>query len=302
MRITEEENIFFHKNLEYFKRICEFRPYLLKPECKETNKPFRLDVGPCYKTWHECQKEDYIPSIHTVEKIIRFFNENITPSISIRDFLGKDLTQTENMYQKKKYQSEDSFLLGKYYCYYYSDEAQEGTVYGGFLKIYRERGKMNVFLFLDIRESSQWNQLEELSDGFEDETPEDRRRKFRSYRSSLNRKDRGIYYCEGEVHFYSDSFVIEAKNVNCSDHVTWLSFNRDKTPDLYQYPGGLGVYLSPCVKDIWNRICVIGISRKKVRLEHLTPQQKECLKLKENSHHRFFIDDEKNEEWLDCLY
>ena len=153
-RLTDDEVRLFRANYKFMWRTLGTTPYAVQSS-KNTaytvkNKPVENDgLLPSYAICFACYREDYIPTPYVVNKIVRFFNANLSPSISPWQFLNEDLSESANIRYKgtSKY---DSRFIGEYNCYYTSSGSSADTT-GALLKIYKRDNVLKASLITGIR-------------------------------------------------------------------------------------------------------------------------------------------------------
>lgn len=135
-KLTENENKFFHLNYDYMWKKLNTAPYYVSGtgECPLWIK--NTEVLPSYVNLSKCRNHDFIPSIMIVNKIVNFYNSNISPEITAFQFLTEDLSLTDAN-RTKNIELVDNRFLGTYYGYYYNDSDIKQVV-GIIIKIYEE--------------------------------------------------------------------------------------------------------------------------------------------------------------------
>ena len=112
--MTKDENNLFHANYKYMWNKLSTTYYHVKTG---TPKASHIQGGaylPAYSICSKCFKTDYEPSIGTVDSIVQFYNQNLSPQINTYQFLHEKLEKTDEIrYQTKTIN--DQRFIGKYY-------------------------------------------------------------------------------------------------------------------------------------------------------------------------------------------
>ena len=85
--MTKDENNLFHANYKYMWNKLSTTYYHVKTG---TPKASHIQGGaylPAYSICSKCFKTDYEPSIGTVDSIVQFYNQNLSPQINTYQFL-----------------------------------------------------------------------------------------------------------------------------------------------------------------------------------------------------------------------
>ena len=89
--MTKDENNLFHANYKYMWNKLSTTYYHVKTG---TPKASHIQGGaylPAYSICSKCFKTDYEPSIGTVDSIVQFYNQNLSPQINTYQFLHEKL-------------------------------------------------------------------------------------------------------------------------------------------------------------------------------------------------------------------
>ena len=137
VRLEKEEALNFHANYCYMWKKLNTAPYYVcgygeMPE--KINAPWLL---PSYANLSKCLNQEYIPSMNIVNKIVQFYNANITPPVDAYVFLHERLEESD----RHRGVGDDNGLKeleGLYYGYYYAGIPDEKHIYSAIIKIYKD--------------------------------------------------------------------------------------------------------------------------------------------------------------------
>ena len=98
------------------------------------NSPWML---PSYVNPSKCLNPTFVPSMNIVNKIVQFYNANISPAVDVYVFLHERLEDSDG----KRHVGDNSMLdelKGLYYGYYYAGIEDEAHIYGALIRIYND--------------------------------------------------------------------------------------------------------------------------------------------------------------------
>lgn len=152
--MTTKEKCIFHKNYKYMWSKLSTTHYYATCENaslrkERTSHLLGCELLPSYTMCSRCMKDEYEPSIKTVNKIVQFYNQNLSPAVSTRQFLNEELELSDN----ERYRNSSLFdnrFIGTFYGYYLS-ASLENKIVGAILKIYEEDGIMKAVMISGIR-------------------------------------------------------------------------------------------------------------------------------------------------------
>lgn len=149
VRLDEEENITFHKNYNYMWKKLNTVPYYV---CGAGNPPQWIKepwLLPSYANLSKCLSSEYVPSINLVNKIVQFYNANISPQVDTFAFLHETL-ETGDAVRTTACFADASPYCGIYRGYYYAGLVDKKEVYGAILHIQEAYGEIGVQLLTGI--------------------------------------------------------------------------------------------------------------------------------------------------------
>ena len=89
-KLTPEENKFFHINYDYMWKKLNTAPYYVSGSGDCPIYIRNEEELPSYVNLSKCRNPEFIPSINIVNKIVNFYNCNISPEITTFQFLKED--------------------------------------------------------------------------------------------------------------------------------------------------------------------------------------------------------------------
>lgn len=137
IRLEESEQETFHANYCYMWKKLNTAPYYV---CGYGEEPDWINASwllPSYANLSKCLNPSFSPSMNIVNKIVQFYNANISPSIDSYEFLHVRLEDSD---EKRGIGDcgELAELAGLYYGYYYAGIEDETHIYGALIKIYSD--------------------------------------------------------------------------------------------------------------------------------------------------------------------
>ena len=108
--MTKDENNLFHANYKYMWNKLSTTYYHVKTG---TPKASHIQGGaylPAYSICSKCFKADYEPSIGTVDSIVQFYNQNLSPQINTYQFLHEKLEKTDEIRYQTKTINDQRFI------------------------------------------------------------------------------------------------------------------------------------------------------------------------------------------------
>ena len=243
--ITMEESEIFHANLAFMWQKLSTNHYHAKndtPTARALNIQGAEDL-PAYSVLSRCANdEEYTPPRSVVDKIVVFYNRNITPETDTYQFLHESLQLTADL-RSRKNNILDGRFLGTYYCYYPS-AADSNILHGGILKIYQTPGLLRAALVTGLRDDAALTSPEIMA--VFDDKPD--LQKYNAYYDLQDKNDRRCSYYEGiveitqrslQIHFYEPSGALKKLTLTINIH--------HYTPLSKRYDGGMGYVL--CTSD-----------------------------------------------------
>jgi len=304
--VTEEERTIFHKNYEYmWEKLNTTHYYLKGPSTSAQAMHARqrikgIDLLPAYSICSQCKSGTYAPSNKTVMKFVTFYNENITPATSFKEFLHTDLSLLDDSrYIKisgldKKY---INIFKGIYYGYYIS-ASEAGEVHGAVLKIFESEKMLRAVLVTGIFTDEEMSS-EALTDLFRNKQVTKER--YDHYFNSQSIKNKRSYFYDGDVEITNESIfiVFRGHDVECRKLVFTLdNKNYPKRLDR-SYLGGLAFIMSTNSGPLNTRFYQMGILNSAVGLLSFSDERiSRLLKLK-TDRNDVQLDNKKDGAWLE---
>ena len=245
--MTNKEKRLFHKNWKYMwsKLSTTYydvkHPYTSRFEGidAETSIPLQYDEKklPAYSVCSRINSDKtYEPSMHTVNKVVAFYNLYINPPVTSFQFLNEDLGMSDNSRYLNPTDTDGRFV-GQYWGYYLVGE----KMLGAYLSIYEINRRLRATLVTGVRDN------EELMGGalkkvFDQKQPQ--HKDFMEYFSSRRTEDKRCYFYEGDVELTRSSMIILFRTPDITRRKIVLSLNLDCfTEDREKYWGGLALIM-----------------------------------------------------------
>ena len=259
--MTEKEARLFHKNYEYMWSKLHTTHYYVTNEAaaQKAGKSSSVVGGsylPSYAICSKCMRPDYEPSTQTVNKIVDFYNKNLTPPVDTWAFLHDDLSLTDAQ-RSSGSNPVDPRFIGTYYGYYFSS-ARPGRVHGAILKIYAENYKLKSVLVQGLH-TDQGLFHEELLRLMQKTPPT--QRQFDQYYKAQPLENRRSHYLEGEVEITEKSLLILFRSNDPQPIKLCFALNITNVRPNRQgkYLGGLAYLLSTAENAFGGRFYQMGI-------------------------------------------
>ena len=279
-RLTDDEARLFRANYEFMWRTLGTTPYAVQPNKKTAytveNRPVENEgLLPSYAICYACYRDDYIPTPYVVNKIVRFFNANLSPSISPWQFLNEDLAANANIRYKgtSKY---DSRFIGVYNCYYTSSGSSADTT-GALLKIYKRDNVLKASLITGIR-SDQDFQDKALRSLFEKDTLT--KKDFDKFHTERLSGEKRYYYFEGNAEITASSVLIVLSSYEDEDVrklILTLNTKRFPTSRKEPYHGGLAFAMTTSDNPFDTRFYLMGLINSKYEAYSLQDERIEKM-------------------------
>lgn len=149
IKLTEEENIFFHDNYAYMWKKLNTAPYYVSGFGEIPSWIKNEESLPSYVNLSKCMNRSYVPSMNLVNKIIAFYNYNITPGVDAYQFLHEKLEDTDAV-RNAATENGSKECLGVYYGYYYAGLSEEKVIYGALIYIFEDGNDVTVRLITGL--------------------------------------------------------------------------------------------------------------------------------------------------------
>ena len=251
--MTKDENNLFHANYKYMWNKLSTTYYHVKTG---TPKASHIQGGaylPAYSICSKYFKTDYEPSIGTVDSIVQFYNQNLSPQINTYQFLHEKLEKTDEIrYQTKTIN--DQRFIGKYYGYYLSTS---GENLGAVLQVYEDNDILKAVIITGIRNNEELFG-NELADIFSNTPPTSKH--FQTYFETRSTENQRCSFYEGTVDITTSSILIFLTSPIEPIRKMVITFNIDCFPPGYNRPyhGGLSFVMATSDGPFDTRVFKMG--------------------------------------------
>lgn len=149
IRLEDEEVPFFHANYVYMWKKLNTAPYYVNGNGEMPRWIKAPELLPSYVNLSKCMNSEFVPSMNIVNKIIAFYNANITPEVTAFQFLHEKLESTDDKRHTGQ-QVDTGMFSGLYYGYYFSGNPNRKEVYGAVIKVFEANGQTGVQMIAGI--------------------------------------------------------------------------------------------------------------------------------------------------------
>ena len=149
IRLEESEIACFHMNYVYMWKKLNTAPYYVSGAGEIPPWIHDEYLLPSYVNLSKCMNPEYVPSVNLVNKIVQFYNANISPAVDTFTFLHERL-ETTDAHRTAVSASSAAPLAGLYCCYYFSEEEDRPQVRGGMLRLTVKNNDIEAVLVADI--------------------------------------------------------------------------------------------------------------------------------------------------------
>ena len=298
--ITKEEGRIFHANFKFMWEKLSINYYHIKMRT-ETGKALGYagtEILPAYSVLSRCANDrNYCPSRSVVNKIVAFYNMNITPDTDTWQFLHQRLGADPTRYSKKN-DIRDERFLGVYYCYYPFPSEPE-LITGGMLKIYKTKDSLRAAMVSGLRGDAALID-DNLLTVFQN-TPD--LKQYDTYRAGLEKSDRRCSYYEGRVEITQRSLLIHFYEPSGAQKKMSMTFNVHQIALLNKpYDGGLGYMLSTSDGSYDTRFNKIGLINRSNGCVSLKDERvKAILKISESDGYMAMLTSSVDRAWYDMI-
>ena len=254
-KLTEEENKFFHLNYDYMWQKLNTAPYYVCGAGECPNWIRNSEELPSYVNLSKCRNHSFVPSMTIVNKIVKFYNYNLTPEVTTFQFLREDLSITDIKRSRNTSVFDDRFL-GTYYGYYY-DDSEEKKIVGAMINIFEENQMLRVRAITGINSQDELygNNLKKLFNREIITTTA-----YKKYHDSLDISQRGITYYEGAVEVTPRFLVMAMKGIDREDKQLAITLSIESFVENKEYISGLS--FSVLISDKHDiQFFMFGLSR-----------------------------------------
>ena len=301
--MTPNELLLFHKNYKYMWNKLSTTHYYARCDAasykaEKTQHLVGCSLLPSYVICSRCMDDSYEPSSKIVNKIVRFYNENIAPPVNTYQFLNEDLQSSDH----ERYRSSsiyDKRFLGTYYGYYLS-ASTENKLLGAVLNIYEENSLLKAIFVSGIRSDAELTHYE-LFDVISD--PSSVTKKFEEYFNKRDPENQRCYLYNGDVELTQNSLTIFLNGTNEDSRKLTLTFNTDCFTNAVKrnYYGGLAFALSSNDGPLDARFYKLGMINSHVGIISL--QNKSIIELLRINHtgNNITLTSAADREWYEVV-
>lgn len=302
--MTDQQKKMFHKNYNYMWRKLNTTHYYAtcdNARYSEDRNIYLLGrrLLPCYTMCSRCMNDNYEPSENTVKKIVQFYNMNLSPQISTKDYLNKELELSDNDISLNT-AIFDQRYLGTFYGYYLSASV-EGMVSGAILKLYEEDKIIKATMVSGIRADEELRSPDLLK--LLQKVPVSHTA-FEKYFNSRSLTKQCCYLYNGSVVITHTSMLIYLQG-NDEDHRRLtLTFTLDGIParNKRPYQGGLAFALSTNDGPFDARFYKIGFNGTSLGYMNInTPSIKEMLKINSSNGYSISLSEKDDRAWFEFV-
>lgn len=299
IRLDEKEREIFHANYCYMWKKLNTAPYYV---CGYGEEPEWINASwllPSYANLSKCLNPSFAPSMNIVNKIVQFYNANVSPSTDTYQFLHTRLEDTDH---KRGLGDSNKIneLTGLYYGYYYAGIEDEKQIYGSLLKIYDDGNSVSACMIAGLTDNDimQSQTVRDIIDE-KDVSLE----KYRDFKHGLPLQKRRTSIYEGPVVYSPGLMTLSLKDVDHEKNTLHLRIPTGPSIDG-KYIGSLA--LITMFSDNFDfQFLKIGIERADIDdLSVLSLEDEkllELLKIKKADNEHIYLPRMDNTRWLDYL-
>lgn len=298
--ITTEELEIFHSNLEFMWQKLSTNHYHVKNDTPSARALHIIGAEdlPAYSILSRCANDKtYVPPRSVIDKIVIFYNQNITPETDTYQFLHERLDLSPELRNRKNNVLDDRFL-GTYFCYYPS-AADSGLLHGGILKIHKTPGILRAAIVTGLRNDAALTSREVIAvfDGKPD------LKKYTAYYDALDKNNRRCSYYEGNVEITQRSLLIHFYEPNGALKKLTLTLNIHQFTSLTKpYDGGMGYILCTSDGSFDTRFFKVGLMNVLDGCLSLEDERvKEALDFKETDGRKVILSSATDRAWFDLI-
>ena len=299
IRLEGDEISCFHANYLYMWKKLNTAPYYVNGSGELPPWIREEYLLPSYVNLSHCMNPDYVPSMNLVNKIVQFYNANISPAVDTYIFLHERLEEGD-AHRTTVGGASAAPYCGTYFCYYFS-EAEDGQfIRGALLYLFEKEGELRANLIAEILENEMLSdpslkkmlQRADLS-----ETA------FSEYKKRLSLSRKRIIYLRGAGKLTPGLIHLQ---LQCPDREGLYAsvFMPLKNADDGRYIGNLGI-LAERTPDHGMQFYRIGIERAdhpELKMLSLQDEKlKELLALHKGKNQRVTLSQSENTAWMNYM-
>lgn len=299
IRLDEAEREVFHANYCYMWKKLNTAPYYV---CGYGEIPEWINASwllPSYVNLSKCLNPTYVPSMNIVNKIVQFYNANISPSVDTYAFLHERLEESDG----RRSMGDDgriNELTGLYYGYYYAGIEDEAHIYGSIIKVFNDGNAVSAYMIAglvddDVLTDKKLRALIENKD-FDLAS-------YKEYKKSLPLSKRRTTVYTGPVIYAPGLLTLTLKDAEYDNIYLNIRIPTGKETDE-GYIGSLGVITMVNV-DFNIQFLKIGVERadhdELVALKLSDKKLFELLSIKKATNEHIYLSVADNTRWKDYL-
>lgn len=145
IRLSEAESEVFHANYSYMWKKLNTAPYYVSGYGETPEWINSTWLLPSYVNLSKCLNPSFTPSMNIVNKIVQFYNANISPAVDTYMFLNEYLEKGDS----KRGLFDNSGinkLTGLYYGYYYAGIEDQAQIYGCVISIFNDGNYVSAYM------------------------------------------------------------------------------------------------------------------------------------------------------------
>lgn len=234
-----------------------------------------------------------------VNKIVNFYNYNITPEITTFQFLREDLSLTDSS-RSQNIKGFDEKYIGTYYGYYYGDSSKK-KVNGAIIKIYEENNVLKATAITGIQNDKQLFD-EKLSKLFNKDFIS--LNAYNKYYESLEISQKRTTFYEGIVNITPRFLIIYLEGLDNEDKKMVINLSTDDYAHTKKYLCGLS--FSVLISEQFNlQFFKLGIVRSdfdEIVLFSLNNEDVgKMLEVKKTDNERIILEPRNGRDWYELV-
>lgn len=298
IRLDEDENMIFHANYNYMWKKLNTAPYYVcgygeMPE--NINAPWLL---PSYANLSKCMNTAFTPSMNIVNKIVAFYNANITPAVDSYLFLHEKLEESNSL-RSVGCENTASLYEGFYYGFYYAGIEDESIIYSMVIRIFKSGNSMSAYVLAGIGDDNDLvgPELKEILQS------KDVPASYREYKKQLpvTKRRTSLYF--GEVTCTPGMLTLTLKDADKDNSYLHIRIPAKSSEDTFA--GSLGV-ATLILSEYDIQFLKIGIESadiKELKLPDMGDDKlHKLLSLKKTANEHVHLSVADSEAWLNYIF
>lgn len=298
IRLEEAELSCFHANYIYMWKKLNTAPYYVSGFGESPSWIRCAELLPSYVNLSKCMNPEYVPSINLVNKIVHFYNANITPAIDTYTFIHETLELNDKGRTALSCTSLQPYC-GVYYGYYYSQSDNGHNIRGALLRLFESNGELRACMISDLTadEDLQGKQFRKLIES------EDISEAFANLKKKLPLSKSLMALFTGAGRINPGVVSLQLQRMDRDGEYLSLHLPNGASPDT-DYIGGLGMAFL-VTPDKSFQFFRSGFERAEHRELHPVSlndtRLKELLSLSRGSSERIMMSPSDNTSWMDFI-